>query len=117
MSRLNCRAGDLAVVVDSLGKESVGKIVKVLQFYGNIPMFGFTGLVPTWKIEIATPGDLLVYLEPDNDEGCCTGNTIYRKSGVCPDAYLRRITPPKEESSDDISNCKPLILEEELCDA
>jgi len=117
MTQLNCRAGDLAVSINAYNKANIGLIVRVLQLSSPVEQFGMKGHLPAWEIEVVNASDKLTYLLPDNNQGIATGKIFYAVRGFCPDAYLRPITPPKEASSEVTAKDRPLILEEELCDA
>lgn len=43
---MNCKPGDLAIVIKSIVPENIGKIVKVVRFSKNDPRFG-----PMWILE------------------------------------------------------------------
>ena len=97
MPRLNCSIGDLAITVFCKLPENRGNIVRVKSAVGyrqwganEMPMY-------TWEVEIATEHGWLAYEHSP-------GYLETQKSGLVPDKYLRRITPPRgyllEESLD-----------------
>ena len=103
MTKLNCSEGDLAITVNCSLSENIGNIVYVRRFLGPVEWHGFENALPSWDVEIATPEGWLAY---DFD-----GYLETAKAGPVPDAYLRRLTPPRADSLRDEGVLKERQLE------
>ena len=85
--KLNCNIGDLAITVKCHCPENRGSIVRIKKSKGLIAWPGEVGLMQIWEVEVATSNGWLVYER--------NGIVESYKVGPAPDAYLRRLTPPK----------------------
>ncbi len=77
---MNCKKGDLAVVVDAYNPGNIGTILTVIRSHRN---------QKSLKVE---PGDhiwLVSAPRPMTYE--CSGTLTYRKKGPVPDSYMRPI--------------------------
>ena len=83
MTYLNCSIGDLAITVRAHNPENIGRIVRIVGSHGVLWWHGFSGGTHIWQVEVASAGTFLVY-EAD-------GSKRYATSGMCPDAFLRRL--------------------------
>jgi hypothetical protein len=86
-AKLNCAVGDLAITVNCKIPENLGNIVRIVSSGGFQEWNGYTDLLYTWNVEVATEGGMLFY-EDENGIDAYT-------SGPAPDIYLRRLTPPQ----------------------
>jgi hypothetical protein len=98
---MNCKPGDLAVVVRSKTPANMGKIVRVVQPYepgqSGIVLRDFDGFV--WLCD--TAGSDLVW---DSAWGC---GLEYRRSGPVPDACLRPLRPGEDVDDNDVYDTVP----------
>ena len=85
--KLNCNIGDLAITVKCHCSENLGSIVRIKKSKGLIAWAGEDALMQIWEVEIASSNGWLVYEQ--------NGMVESYKVGPAPDAYLRRLTPPK----------------------
>ena len=85
--KLNCSIGDLAITVKCHCPENLGSIVRIKRSKGLIAWPGEDALMQIWEVEVATSNGWLVYEH--------NGMVESYKVGPAPDAYLRRLTPPK----------------------
>lgn len=86
-TKLNCSVGDLAITVNCLIPANLGNIVRIVSAGGFQEWQGYSELLYTWNVEVATEGGVLFY-EDENGLGAYT-------AGPAPDKYLRRLTPPQ----------------------
>lgn len=58
---MNCKPGDLAIIIKAMIPENVGKIVRVVEFFRNDERFG-----PLWTVECESIHNAvgLEYLQP-----------------------------------------------------
>jgi len=85
--KLNCSIGDLAITVKCHCPENLGSIVRIKKSKGLIAWPGEDALMQIWEVEVASSNGWLVYEQ--------NGMVESYKVGPAPDAYLRRLTPPK----------------------
>ena len=85
--KLNCSIGDLAITVKCHCPENLGSIVRIKKSNGLIAWPQEDGLMQIWEVEVTTSNRWLVYE--------LNGMVESYKVGPAPDAYLRRLTPPK----------------------
>ncbi|MFM7800628.1 MAG: hypothetical protein ACKO69_00530 [Limnohabitans sp.] len=77
---MNCRPGDLAVVVEAYNPSNIGSIVRVLRSH------------PNQKVLVTEPGDHIWTMEATHPQAYeVDGALVYRSSGPVPDSYLRPI--------------------------
>ena len=86
MKALNCRLGDLAVIVRAELPENIGTVVRIVENHGLAKWSGFRRKTHIWRVETAAGGGRLVY-ELEN------GSRRIALSGFAPDAYLKPIVP------------------------
>jgi len=86
-TKLNCAVGDLAITVNCKIPENLGNIVRIVSSGGFQEWQGYSELLYTWNVEVATEGGALFYEVEDGIEAYT--------SGPAPDIYLRRLTPPQ----------------------
>jgi hypothetical protein len=102
-SRLNCAVGDLAITVNCKLPQNLGNIVRIVSSVGFDEWQGYSELLYTWNIEVATEGGALFY-EGEN------GVETYI-SGPAPDIYLRRLTPPQGYLMEEFDDSEQLQLD------
>jgi len=85
--KLNCSIGDLAITIKCHCPENLGSIVRIKKSKGLIAWPGEDTLMQIWEVEVASSDGWLVYEH--------NGMVESYKVGPAPDAYLRRLTPPK----------------------
>jgi len=87
MRKLNCKTGDLAIIVRAELPQNLGRIVHIIKPLGVRPSSEF-GNVHMWWVE-SLPGSsyLLHYLYPN-------GRIEKKRQGSAPDMLLRPIVPP-----------------------
>ena len=102
-SKLNCSVGDLAITVNCRLPQNLGNIVRIVSSGGFDEWQGFSELLYTWNVEVATEGGQLFY---EGDAGL-----IGLKEGPVPDKYLRRITPPQGYLMNEFADCEQLQLD------
>ena len=85
--KLNCSIGDLAITVKCHCPENLGSIVRIKKSKGLKAWPGEDALMQIWEVEVASSNGWLVYEQ--------NGIVESYKVGSAPDAYLRRLTPPK----------------------
>jgi len=103
MHKLNCSVGDLAITVNCRLPQNLGNIVRIVSSGGFEEWQGFSELLYTWNVEVATEGGQLFY---EGDEGL-----IGLKEGPVPDQYLRRLTPPQGYLLDEFTDCEQLQMD------
>jgi hypothetical protein len=83
---MNCKAGDLAVVIGSsrLNSPNIGRIVEVVSFDQYCPVHG-----PMWVIKAERPLDVVLV----DSNGYSTGLHLAATSAVTPDKWLRPLPP------------------------
>lgn len=94
---MNCKQGDLAIVIRSIIPENMGKIVKVGEFYGDQPRLG---LKDAWRVEL--PSQATVKHED--------GGLRISMKGLCPDAWPRPVSGLPDEDTTDTEH--PIKIEE-----
>lgn len=92
---MNCRPGDLAIVVDSYLKENIGKIVMVLEAYRDQGFIVLADRGHVWHCEAA--GSPLAWSKAWGI------GVAYSQSGPVPDHCLR---PLREKPEDDEVNTR-----------
>jgi hypothetical protein len=99
VDKLNCRVGDIAMVVNSQESVNHGTIVYIKSAKGTLPrpQSGSTAFI--WNIIVITSGKKLRY-----EDG---GKSIEQSYGVLADCALMPITPHKKRHA----NTKQLNLE------
>lgn len=102
-AKLNCAVGDLAITVNCQIPQNLGNIVRIVSSGGFQEWQGFSQLLYTWNVEVATEGGALFY-EVENGIEAFT-------SGPAPDIYLRRITPPQGYLLDEFADSEQLQLD------
>jgi hypothetical protein len=102
-AKLNCAVGDLAITVNCQIPQNLGNIVRIVSSGGFQEWQGFSQLLYTWNVEVATEGGALFY-EVENGIETFT-------SGPAPDIYLRRITPPQGYLLDEFADSEQLQLD------
>jgi hypothetical protein len=102
-AKLNCAVGDLAITVNCQIPQNLGNIVRIVSTGGFQEWQGFSQLLYTWNVEVATEGGALFY-EVENGIEAFT-------SGPAPDIYLRRITPPQGYLLDEFADSEQLQLD------
>ena len=80
MAKLNCKLGDLAVIVDAYNSENIGTFVKVLKIHHNQRRIFKPEGDLLWMVESCRP---MVY---DRN-----GKITKRMKGAAPDSVLRPI--------------------------
>jgi hypothetical protein len=77
---MNCKPGDLAVVVEAYNPSNIGSIVRVLRSH------------PNQSVIAIEPGDHIWTMEATHPQAYeVEGELVYRSSGPVPDSYLRPI--------------------------
>ena len=61
ISKLNCSVGDLAITVNCRLPQNLGNIVRIVSSGGLDEWQGFSELLYTWNVEVATEGGQLFY--------------------------------------------------------
>lgn len=88
---MNCKPGDLAIVVKAYRPETVGKIVEVLDFLGRTQFRDGTFLDDCWAVYGNFQGS-------SYDQWC-----IKNLCEAClPDAWLRPIRDPGDDARDEM---------------
>lgn len=77
---MNCKSGDLAIIVQALLPENIGKIVEVLQPLGDDCGMGFR-----WLVKTVLPGRTVSVID---------FHTVFEDSAPAgiPDAWLRPVS-------------------------
>ena len=115
MNKLNCAVGDLAITVNCKIPENLGNIVRIISSGGFQEWQGYSELLYTWNVEVATEGGALFYEVEDGIEAYI--------SGPAPDIYLRRLTPPQGYLLEEFTDSEQLQMDfhevevKELADA
>ena len=92
MAKLNCRVGDLAMIVRYELPADLGVIVRVLRVSEIMETWwGSDDEIHIWDVEVVLKGNYYCY--PHVDEEL---QKIMNFDGPMPDAYLMPITPPPE---------------------
>ena len=102
-SKLNCSVGDLAITVNCKIPENLGNIVRIVSSGGFQEWQGYSEVLYTWNVEVATEGGALFY----EVEG---GIEAYA-SGPAPDIYLRRLTPPQGYLLEEFTDSEQLQMD------
>ena len=114
-TKLNCAVGDLAITVNCKIPENLGNIVRIVSSGGFQEWQGYSELLYTWNVEVATEGGALFYEVEDGIEAYT--------SGPAPDIYLRRLTPPQGYLLEEFTDSEQLQMDfhevevKELADA
>lgn len=90
---MNCKPGDLAIMIRTLLPENIGKIVEVLEPLGDDAGLGFR-----WKVKILSPCRTMSVIDFQSiSYGMTTG-------GV-PDAWLRPVSglPITDDVTDEVT--------------
>ncbi|MFT0167509.1 hypothetical protein ACLKMY_00575 [Paraburkholderia mimosarum] len=87
---MNCKPGDLAYITRNFCSENIGRVVEVIDAFGEYPEFGFC-----WNVASQEP---LAAVNPHTDE------RLALTSGFIPDAWLRPISgvPVHDEQLDEM---------------
>ena len=101
MKQLNCKPGDLAVIVDAYNPENIGTFVKVLKAHKN-------------QFDLVKPeGDVLWLVEASRPMSYDVSGRIYkRKKGAAPDSSIRPIRGIMELADIAVENLKQEIYKE-----
>ncbi|MFX3547684.1 hypothetical protein V8918_02840 [Ralstonia mannitolilytica] len=75
---MNCKPGDMAIIVRCTIEENIGHVVHVHSSYGEVPGYGFC-----WNVDCPTP--LIAVSLADNQR-------YRRNDGYIPDDWLRPIS-------------------------
>ena len=102
-TKLNCAVGDLAITVNCKIPENLGNIVRIISSGGFQEWQGYSELLYTWNVEVATEGGALFYEVEDGIE-------TYT-SGPAPDIYLRRLTPPQGYLLEEFADSEQLQMD------
>ena len=100
---LNCAVGDLAITVNCKIPENLGNIVRIISSGGFQEWQGYSELLYTWNVEVATEGGALFYEVEDGIEAYT--------SGPAPDIYLRRLTPPQGYLLEEFTDSEQLQID------
>ncbi|NBT35146.1 MAG: hypothetical protein EBT03_06360 [Betaproteobacteria bacterium] len=92
--QLNCKAGDLAIVVKAALPENVGTVVRVVQGQGLEAWIGFDEPVFVWSVELASRDRAMIY-ERKN------GERLFTWEGPIPDAFLKPLVSSFTDNSQD----------------
>ena len=103
LSKLNCAVGDLAITVNCKIPENLGNIVRIISSGGFQEWQGYSELLYTWNVEVATEGGALFYEVEDGIEAYT--------SGPAPDIYLRRLTPPQGYLLEEFTDSEQLQMD------
>ena len=103
LSKLNCAVGDLAITVNCKIPENLGNIVRIVSSGGFQEWQGYSELLYTWNVEVATEGGALFYEVEDGIEAYT--------SGPAPDIYLRRLTPPQGYLLEEFTDSEQLQMD------
>ena len=102
-TKLNCAVGDLAITVNCKIPENLGNIVRIVSSGGFQEWQGYSELLYTWNVEVATEGGALFYEVEDGIEAYT--------SGPAPDIYLRRLTPPQGYLLEEFTDSEQLQMD------
>ena len=102
-TKLNCAVGDLAITVNCKIPENLGNIVRIISSGGFQEWQGYSELLYTWNVEVATEGGALFYEVEDGIEAYT--------SGPAPDIYLRRLTPPQGYLLEEFTDSEQLQID------
>ena len=103
LPKLNCSVGDLAITVNCKIPENLGNIVRIISSGGFQEWQGYSELLYTWNVEVATEGGALFYEVEDGIEAYT--------SGPAPDIYLRRLTPPQGYLLEEFTDSEQLQMD------
>ena len=102
-TKLNCAVGDLAITVNCKIPENLGNIVRIVSSGGFQEWQGYSELLYTWNVEVATEGGALFYEVEEGIEAYT--------SGPAPDIYLRRLTPPQGYLLEEFTDSEQLQMD------
>jgi hypothetical protein len=85
MQKLNCKVGDLAIVVSAKLPQNVGQIVEVIGLQTGKP-FALTDPGQVWEVRAVSGRDSLYYLLER------TGRVVQHVQGPVPDSRLRPVS-------------------------
>ena len=102
-TKLNCAVGDLAITVNCKIPENLGNIVRIISSGGFQEWQGYSEVLYTWNVEVATEGGALFYEVEDGIEAYT--------SGPAPDIYLRRLTPPQGYLLEEFTDSEQLQMD------
>ena len=102
-TKLNCAVGDLAITVNCKIPQNLGNIVRIISSGGFQEWQGYSELLYTWNVEVATEGGALFYEVEDGIEAYT--------SGPAPDIYLRRLTPPQGYLLEEFTDSEQLQMD------
>ena len=109
MSNLNCKLGELAIIVKAYNLENIGKIVKIIGSKGFTTWPDIQGLVYVWLVETVVEGVKLKYTVGDTEHS-------YRTSGFSPDTCLRSLLKNKGSLTQEETYETINLRELEVCD-
>ena len=78
MGKLNCKIGDLAIVVNAHQTQNIGQIVEVLGPQTKVP-FDLNGPGHVWQVRAVSGRATLIYLFPTE------GKVVQHAEGPAPD--------------------------------
>lgn len=109
MSELNCKLGELAIIVKAYNLENIGKVVKIIGSKGFTNWPDIQGLVYVWLVETVVEGVKLKYTVGDTEHS-------YRTSGFLPDTFLRPLLKNKGSLTQEETLETENLRELEACD-
>lgn len=108
---MNCKEGDLAIVVSAKNPENLGRIVTCRKFLGyttNVPtqcggtIWMTTPRMDMWEVE----GTILW-----GSTNALTGKKKYFELPYVYDSHLRPITPPDSMKDEEVAECSAPVAE------
>ena len=102
MTALNCKVGDLAIVVATELPQNLGQIVEVLGLQTGKPL-GLSGLGHIWQVRAVSGRSSLVYRFND------TGKIVTNAEGPAPDRCLRPVSGVASDDGADANTSLQLI--------
>lgn len=109
MSNLNCKLGELAIIVKAYNLENIGKVVKIIGSKGFTTWPDIQGLVYVWLVETVVEGVKLKYTVGDTERS-------YRTSGFLQDTFLRPLLKNKGSLTQEGTLGTENLRELEACD-
>ena len=109
MSNLNCKLGELAIIVKAYNLENIGKVVKIIRSKGFTTWPDIQGLVYAWLVETVVEGVKIKYSVGDTEYS-------YRASGFLPDTGLRPLLKNKGNVTQEETHETENLRELEACD-
>jgi hypothetical protein len=93
MQNLNCKPGDLAIVVNAILPQNLGQIVEVLGPQADRP-FKLQGPGHIWRVRVITGRESLFYLFSES------ARVVRHVEGPVPDCRLRPVSGLQGECGD-----------------